>query len=83
MKRKRIRSTNASEVFCPGWILLYSYNTPVAAYQEGVGYFRTEEKYSATTTKHINKWLEGVNASLRPEQFFFGIEIKVMEHEMA
>ena len=44
-----------------GHIVLFSYQTPVAALMNGV-YYRTSTKYSVTTTKHINKWLEGMNA---------------------
>lgn len=39
----------------------YSYNTLVAA-QVGGKFYRTSQKYSVTTSKHINKWLEGVKA---------------------
>ena len=36
--------------------ILFSYNTPVAAFLPGRGYIRTEEYYSATTSRHISKW---------------------------
>jgi len=39
--------------------VLYSYNTPVAAYVRSIGYVRTSQYYSKTTSKHINKWLHG------------------------
>lgn len=39
--------------------VLFSYKTPVAAYVPERGYIRTETQYSATTTRHINKWLGG------------------------
>lgn len=38
-------------------IVLFSYDTPVAAHVAGVGNVRTTTKYSSTTTKHINRWL--------------------------
>mgnify|MGYP001571199357 FL=1 len=37
--------------------LLFSYETPVAGWDE-TGPFKTERKFSSTTTKHINKYLE-------------------------
>jgi len=36
--------------------VLFSYETPVAAYTETLGYIKTTQKYSATTTKHVNNW---------------------------
>jgi hypothetical protein len=42
-----------------GTRILYSYSTPVAAYVIGRGYLRTDQHYSATTSKHINVWLDG------------------------
>ena len=46
--------TNGAEVF-------FSYKTPVAAYCPLRGYIRTAKKWSSTTSRHINKWLNGVN----------------------
>jgi hypothetical protein len=37
--------------------ILFSYNTPVAAYVYGRGYVRTRTYYSRTTSKHINAFL--------------------------
>ena len=45
--------TNGAQVF-------FSYKTPVAAYCPSKGYIRTATWYSSTTTRHINKWLDGV-----------------------
>ena len=41
---------------------LFSYSTPVAAFVPGIGYVRTTEHYSSTTTRHINKYLDGREA---------------------
>lgn len=42
--------------------VLFSYNTPVAKYVAINGmYFRTSKKWSVTTSKHINKWLDGAD----------------------
>jgi len=38
--------------------VLFSYETPVACHiEETMQFYRTEHKWSATTTRHINKWL--------------------------
>ena len=44
-----------------GHEFFFSYETCVAGYSPGEGYFRTTEYYSRTTTKHINRYLDGVN----------------------
>ena len=50
-----INHNNGTEVF-------FSYDTPVAVKLPNYEYLKTNIKYSVTTTKHINKWLNGVNA---------------------
>ena len=45
--------TNGTQVF-------FSYKTPVAAYCPDKGYIRTAQFWSVTTSRHINKWLDGV-----------------------
>ena len=50
-----------------GNVILFSYQTPVAAMIRGEGYVRTEQKYSVTTSKHITQWLDGVNAKTVPQ----------------
>jgi len=57
MKIRPIAS-NMTEATVNGITLLYSYETPVAGYDEH-GAFRTDEKFSVTTSKHINKYLGG------------------------
>ena len=49
-----------------GTVVLVSYETPVAAYIPGRGYVRTENYYSQTTSKHINRWLGGKVAERVP-----------------
>ena len=44
-----------------GTQVFFSYKTPVAAKLPNYDYIRTATKWSTTTTRHINKWLEGVN----------------------
>jgi hypothetical protein len=59
MKIKQIAS-NMTEATVNNITLLYSYETPVAGYDEH-GAFRTDEKFSVTTSKHINKYLGGAD----------------------
>ena len=47
----------------------FSYDTPVAAKVNST-YYRTEEKFSSTTSRHINKWLEGVKCEVQPQSWF-------------
>ena len=41
--------------------IFFSYSTAVAGLDDK-GFFKTAQKYSSTTTKHINKWLTKNNA---------------------
>jgi hypothetical protein len=60
MKAGKINSTNASVAFRKnGTAILYSYTTPVAAHIPGKGYVKTNTYFSATTSRHINKWVDG------------------------
>ena len=45
-----------------GVVILFSYQTPVAGFSPDIGYFRTEEFHSTTTSRHINNWLEREDA---------------------
>lgn len=57
MKLKPLGS-NMTELTVGNVSVLFSYETPVAGWDDR-GAFRTEKKYSKTTTKHINKYLGG------------------------
>jgi len=50
-----------------GTIIFVSYETPVAAFVDGFKWVRSEEKYSVTTSKHVNKWLAGLNTTTVPQ----------------
>ena len=50
-------ASNMTEVETSKARVLFSYLTPVAAYVFGRGYVKTENWYSVTTTRHINKWI--------------------------
>ena len=63
--------TNQTEItLADGHKVFFSYNTPVACQTPDYEYYRTERKWSVTTSRHINKWLEGVNATTMPQDFF-------------
>ena len=49
-------ASNMTEVETSEARILFSYRTPVAAYIFGEGFVRTEQKWSSTTSRHINKW---------------------------
>lgn len=49
--------------------VFFSYQTPVAV-KVGGEYFKTDCRWSVTTSRHINKWLGGVKAELKDQAFF-------------
>lgn len=60
----RNMGSNQTEISKPdGTRILYSYSTPVAAWVPTMGFVRTCQHYSKTTSGHINKWLQGVDSS--------------------
>ena len=63
--------TNQTQItLADGHQVFFSYNTPVAARTPDYEYYKTERKWSVTTSRHINKWLGGVLAKEQPQQFF-------------
>ena len=64
--RLRQLAANQTEVALPcGAVVFFSYETPVAAMLPSGQYICTEQKYSVTTTKHLNKWLASVTDSVK------------------
>jgi hypothetical protein len=58
LKLKPIAS-NMNLIDTPDYIVLFSYSTPVACYNKHtLDYSRTSKKWSMTTSRHINKWLD-------------------------
>ena len=55
-------ASNMTEVETSEARIFFSYRTPVAAYVFGEGFVRTEKWWSVTTSRHINKWLDGGTA---------------------
>ena len=39
--------------------VFFSYETPVAGYSNKLGYVKTKSWYSSTTTRHVNKYIDG------------------------
>lgn len=71
MKVRNVGS-NMTELEINGYTVLFSYQTPVAALTPQ-GYTKTSQWYSQTTTRHINKWLDGAEAVEMPQDFFDSI----------
>lgn len=63
---------NQNAVTIDGNVIFFSYKTPVAAFFQG-RYYRTAYKWSRTTSKHINRWLNGATAEEKPQEFFDSI----------
>ena len=61
MKLTPIAANQTEVSYNNGTQVFFSYRTPVAAYLPSQGYIRTAKKWSVTTSRHINKWLGGVN----------------------
>jgi hypothetical protein len=57
MRVKQVTVTSTQISLADGTEVLFSYETPVAALVPGKGWIRTEQFYSVTTSKHINRWL--------------------------
>jgi len=53
---------NQIEILKRNGRFLVSYDTPVAGWVDGLGWIRTEEFHSKTTSKHINQWLGEIKA---------------------
>jgi hypothetical protein len=64
---------NKNEIELPdGTVVFFSYKTPVAARMgDGSGFVKTSQKWSVTTSKHINQWLMlyGATAREMPQKF--------------
>ena len=68
MKINQVGSNMTELVRSSGVIVLFSYSTPVAALLPSGKYVKTDRKYSATTTKHVNKWVLG-NVETKPQSY--------------
>tara|TARA_B000000565_G_scaffold191744_1_gene146319 strand:+ start:145 stop:369 length:225 start_codon:yes stop_codon:yes gene_type:complete len=61
--------SNMNEVEVNGKSVLFSYKTLVAGYDDQ-GAFRSEDWFSMTTTKHINKYLGGKDVGRKVSQSY-------------
>ena len=61
--------SNQTEVQVGNTRILVSYQTPVAVTSDE-GTFKTEKKWSCTTTRHINQWLDGRTATEISQEWF-------------
>lgn len=77
MSKLHVKSigSNQIEVTKKNGTFLVSYETPVAALINGMGWLRTEKFWSVTTSKHINRWLEGEAKEISQEELngHFGV----------
>ncbi len=69
MQLRPIASNMTQLDLADGKSVLFSYETPVACLTDN-GYYRTATKWSKTTSRHINKWLDGVLAKEQPQEVF-------------
>ena len=63
MRLSRIGYNQTVVVHNDGTEVFFSYDTPVAGYHPELGYVRTKEYYSRTTSRHINKYLDTLESS--------------------
>lgn len=65
-----MNKTNATVVqLSEGREILLSYGTPVAAFIPGEGYIATDRKYSVTTSRHVNQYLNGSGRRIPHDAF--------------
>jgi len=66
MKIQKIGNNETVLTFKSGVSILFSYETPVAAWAgSNIGYVKTSKKWSVTTSKHINKWLSSTSSEVK------------------
>jgi hypothetical protein len=81
MQLKQLGPNQTEVVINARLMVFFSYETPVACYiapgrklgsipANVSGYYRTNQKFSRTTSRHINKWLNGVSSSEMDQKFF-------------
>ena len=64
MKLHSFATNRTLLTFADGTEVFFSYSTPVAGYSDKLGFVKTNQWYSSTTTRHINKYLD---KSTRPD----------------
>jgi hypothetical protein len=69
MKITPIASNMTELTLSNGIRVLFSYSTPVAC-ELNSGFYKTNKKWSNTTTRHVNKWLDGKPATEATQGLF-------------
>lgn len=70
MNLKQVGS-NMTELRIGEKLVLFSYQTAVALCDLSTGeYLKTSKTWSPTTTRHINKWLDGNIAAIADQEYF-------------
>ena len=72
MKLKKV-GLNETELELGEKTVLVSYSTPVACHISGEGFFKTDTKWSVTTSKHITRFLNrhgGSKFEVMPQVWF-------------
>jgi len=64
-KNKTLVSIGDHEIFV-------SYETPVAGFISGLGYFKTNKYHSVTTSRHINEYLPAGEVTIIPQDTIDG-----------
>ena len=68
MKLERLGNSKSLLTLASGSEIFYSYDTPVAAQVSGE-FYKTNEYYSRTTSKHITQYLNGREAEEVEQSF--------------
>ena len=68
MKLTPIAKNQNIVTYSDGTEVFFSYETPVAGFHEALGYVKTANWYSSTTTRHINKYLGVIKADEVPQE---------------
>tara|TARA_R100000231_G_C5202514_1_gene127846 strand:- start:147 stop:416 length:270 start_codon:yes stop_codon:yes gene_type:complete len=58
MKLQSFATNRTLLSFDDGTEIFFSYETPVAGYSNLLGYVKTNQWYSSTTTRHINRYFQ-------------------------
>lgn len=73
MKIKAIATNMLEVILADGIHILFSYDTPVASWQNG-RYYKTDYKWSKTTARHISRW--GASVAIIKSQDYFDNLVK-------
>ena len=69
MQLRQVGSNQSKISFADGREVFFSYETPVAAFIPDLGYVKTSQKWSRTTSRHISNYSKAY-AHEYPQTFF-------------